>query len=148
VRRSPALVTMVIAGALLAGCGSKPLSTGQLHNQATRVCSLASRQTDRITSPAAPAGSARFLRRGIAVLTPELARLKTLRPPHDVADVYTASVEAFAKKLSYLKDAAHEMAGGEDPLTAMKFLELQLAPVVQQENGGWKALEIPACVSR
>ena len=138
---------LLLALVALSGCGSTTLSSGELENQATRVCALASRQTDRIRSPASPAGSEVFLRQGIAVLTPALTQLRKLHPPSDVADVYTASVAAFAKKLAYLKAAAHDIAGGQDPVSTMQSLRQQLASIVSQENGGWQALNIPACIN-
>src|SRR5437764_395407 len=96
VRRGAAMrlsgaAVLLLALVALSGCGSTTLSSGELENQATRVCALASRQTDRIRSPASPAGSEVFLRQGIAVLTPALVQLRKLHPPSDVADVYTAS---------------------------------------------------------
>jgi hypothetical protein len=142
------LAAVGIVGALvLAGCGSKPLSSGELQTQATRVCTLASQRTNRIRTPASPAGTAVFLRQGIAVLTPALAQLRRLRPPSDVADVYWASVKAFAEKLGFLRAAAHDVAGGQDPVTTMQTLQEQLSPIVSQENGGWQALDIPACIN-
>jgi hypothetical protein len=138
-----------LAGALvLAGCGSKPLSTTELTNDATRVCTIASRQTDLIPTPASPAGTAAYLRRGIAVMTPELRGLRALRPSNDVADVYATSLGSFAKQLSYLKDTMRDLAGGEDPVIAIKTLQQELGPIESQENGAWQALEIPACVIR
>jgi hypothetical protein len=136
------------AALLLGGCGSKPLSSSQLHDQATRLCTLATSQTDQIPTPASPAGSATFLKRGIAVLTPELNALRGLRPTGDVADVYSTSLDAFANKLSDLRHAVHELSGGEDPVIAVKTLQQQLAPIESQENGAWQALEIPACLNR
>ena len=137
----------VVGGLVLAGCGSKPLSSGELQSQATRVCTLASQQTNRIRTPASPAGTAVFLRQGIAVLTPALAQLRRLRAPSDVADVYTASVKAFAEKLGFLRAAERDIAGGQDPVAAMQTLQQQLSPIVSQENGGWQALDIPACIN-
>jgi hypothetical protein len=137
----------VVGGLVLAGCGSKPLSSGELQSQATRVCTLASQQTNRIRTPASPAGTAVFLRQGIAVLTPALAQLRRLRAPSDVADVYKASVKAFAEKLGFLRAAEHDIAGGQDPVAAMQTLQEQLSPIVSQENGGWQALDIPACIN-
>ena len=139
-----------LAGALvLAGCGSKPpLSTTELSNQATRVCTLAGQQTDVIPTPASPAGTASFLRRGIAVMAPELQGLRTLKPTSDVAQVYATSIDSFAKKLGYLKDTMRDLAGGEDPVIAIKTLQQELAPIEAQENGAWQALDVPACLSR
>ena len=89
----------------LSGCGSKPLSSTQLVTQGTRVCTRAGQLTDVIAAPHTPAGTAAFLRRGIAVLTPELVALKALRPSTDVADVYSTAIDSF----SLATDIAEEL---------------------------------------
>jgi hypothetical protein len=88
------------------------------------------------------------LKHGIAVLRPELAGLRGLHPPNDAADVYSASLTAFANKLGALDTTVREIGGGADPVLAMKSLQGQLAPLESQEDGGWQALEIPACLNR
>ncbi len=147
-RRRLAAVAVVALGILLAGCGSSPLSTSELHNDATRVCLLASRQTNRIATPTSPAGTEAFLRRGIAALAPELAGLRSLHPSSEVADVYDAAVKSLSQQLAFLRDALHDLRNGEDPVIALKTLQQELAPLVTQANGGWDALQIPACLSR
>jgi hypothetical protein len=142
------LTAAVVAALILGGCGSSPLSSSDLHNDATQVCRAASRLANRIATPTSPVGTEAFLRRGIAALTPELAGLSALHPPSDVADVYTASVKAFGQKLTYLKDALRDLQSGEDPVIALKTLQRELTPVQTQENGGWEALQIPACAGR
>ncbi len=146
--RRPAAGVAVLAAAVIAGCGgSDRLSSGDLHNQATQICALASKQTDRIKSPASPAGSAVFLRQGITALTPEVAQLRKLHPPTDAQDVYSTAVNSSARKLALLRTASGQLARGDDPVSTMQTLEQQLAPVVQQENGAWQSLGIPACVN-
>jgi hypothetical protein len=137
----------LLAAVFLAGCGSKSLSSDQLHAQASQLCSLASARTDRIPTPGSPDGSGAFLEQGIAVLTPELTRLRALHPPDDVSSVYTATVGSFAQQLRYVKKAAHEIADGDDPVSIMKALQQKLRPLESQENGGWQALELAECVS-
>jgi hypothetical protein len=145
-RRLAAVVA--VPGALaIAGCGSKPLSSGELHNQATRVCAVAAQRTNRIPAPASPAGTEVFLRQGVAALTPALAQLRQLRAPSEVADVYAASVKAFSQKVDDLSTAARAIARGQDPVSTMQALQQRLGPIVSQENGGWQALGIPACVN-
>jgi hypothetical protein len=139
---------LALAAVALAGCGSSSLSNSQLHSQATRLCTVAGTRTERIPTPASPAASAAYLHRGLAVLRPELAALRRLHPPSDVSDVYTNTVKSFSQKLTYLQSTAQSIDGGADPVTAMRSLQQKLGPVEQQENGGWQALELPACLSR
>jgi hypothetical protein len=138
----------ILAGLGCSGCGSKPLSSTQLVSRGTRVCSQAGRRTDFIATPASPAGTAAFLRRGIAVLTPELAALKALRPPTDVADVYSTAIKSFSSKLGEMRQTLRNLNRGEDPVVAIKALQQQLAPIESQENGAWQALQLSACLNR
>jgi hypothetical protein len=141
--------SLILLAALAAGCGgSSTLSSNELLARATRVCRLAAAQTARIPTPSTPDGTTLYLQRGIAVMKPELDQLRSLRPPDDVADVYRVSMTTFARKLSYLSDTVHDLAGGEDPVIAMRTLQKYLAPVESQEDGAWQALQIPACVNR
>jgi hypothetical protein len=84
----------------------------------------------------------------VAALTPALPQLRRLHPPADAADVYSAAMAAYAKKLELLRTASRRIAGGDDPVTTIHTLEQRLGPIVSQENGAWDALGIPACVSR
>jgi hypothetical protein len=141
----------VVAGLALlglSGCGSKPLSSSQLVTQGTRVCARAGQLTDVIAVPHTPAGTAAFLRRGIAVLTPELVALKALRPPTDVADVYSTAIDSFSQKLAALKATLHDLNRGQDPVAALQGLQRRLAPIESSENGAWQALQLPACLNR
>jgi hypothetical protein len=146
--RPCAAAVAVLGAAAIAGCGgSGRLSSSDLANQATQICALASKQTDRIKSPINPTGSAVFLRQGITALTPELAQLRKLHPPADAQDVYTTAINSATKKLALLRTASAQLAHGDDPVSTLQSLEQQLAPVVQQENGAWQSLGIPACVN-
>lgn len=139
----------ILAALLVAGCGSKSLSSADLRSRATQLCQQAGLRTDRIPTPGSPAGTAAFLQRGISAITPELARLRALRPSGgDVAEVYSTSVASLSKKLTALKHTLRELDRGEDPIAAVKSLEHHLAPLESQENGAWQALQIPACMNR
>lgn len=140
----------LLAAVLLAGCGgSDRLSDSQLRTQATTICTQATRQTDRIATPTSPAGGMQFVNRGIAVFTPELTKLRLLKPPKDdVADVYQTSLKAFSQKLHALRTAQHEMKTGANPVTAMTALSQRLAPIESAEDGAWQALQVPACLNR
>jgi hypothetical protein len=141
-------VFAVVAAGAIAGCGGSSLSDRQLHSQATRVCSLAAAQTDRIATPSTPAASVTYLDRGLTALQPELLGLQKLHPPSDVGDVYAATVKTLSQKLAYMEDTARRMRKGADPVSALRALQQKIGPLESQENGGWQALELPACLSR
>jgi hypothetical protein len=137
-----------LASIAVAGCGGGALSMSELRTQATRVCLVADTATGRIPTPASPNATDPFLRRGIAVLAPELAQLRALKAPSDVADVYSTALLAFSRKLNALKSALHGLDRGADPVSAVQGLQHRLGPIESAEDGAWQALQIPACVNR
>jgi hypothetical protein len=131
---------------MLGGCGSNSLSEKQLRAHAASVCTAASRRANRIPTPTDPADGSAFLKSGITALQPEVIALKALRPPHDVADVYEASVRGVAQQLSMLELTLRHLRGGQDPVVAIKTLQEHLAPIEASADSGWQTLEIPACI--
>ena len=89
-----------------------------------------------------------FLKRGIAVLKPEFAALRRLRPPSSSAADYSTSMAAFSQKLGALGNAVRALTAGQDPTTVVKLLQRQLAPIETRENAAWAALQIPSCANR
>jgi hypothetical protein len=140
---------LLAAAALLAGCGSNgPLTTGELRADATHVCTSADAHMDAIPTPPTPAGAAAFLTRGITVLRPELAQLRSLKPTDSIAQAYGTSLSAFSRKLDALTTTVRRIDSGGDALRQLEALQHRLAPLESTENRAWKALQIPACVNR
>jgi hypothetical protein len=133
---------------IIAGCGHTPLSISQLRGNASRICSSANARINRIPTPASPGGEATFLKRGIRVLTPELAQLRTLRPTSDLVGDYVAALDAFSQKLGALNGAVRSLNERDDPVFTAKALQRRLAPIEDREDGAWQALKIPACVNQ
>jgi hypothetical protein len=145
-RAVPALAPLLAV--LVVGCGSAELSDVQLRQRATELCSTANRQTDRIATPPTPSAGVGFLDRGIVVFRSELARLRMLRPPSDLAPAYHTSVGAFSEELSDLESSARKLRAGADPVAQFRLLERELAPLEATENRAWSTLRVPACVDR
>ena len=143
-------LVLLAAGLAIAGCGgsSPPLSMSALRSDATRVCTTTNAQMRAIPTPRAPAGAAAFLDRGISILRPELAQLRTLKPTDDVAQVYGISLAVFSHKLRALTTTVHNIDSGGDPVKELQALQRRLAPLESSENGAWQALQIPACLNR
>jgi hypothetical protein len=146
--RGQALAAASAIAFAVSGCGGSQLSMDALRDQAGQVCDAAMARANRIRPPSTPAGTRVFLERGVAALRPELAQLRALRPPSDVADVYSLALGAFSRKLMLLDDTIRGLGRGTDPVIAIKTLQQGLAPAESAENGAWQALEIPACLNR
>lgn len=137
-----------LAALALGACGSTQVSTSQLRADVTRVCARAAAQADRITPPAAPAGGAMFLRRGVRVLTPELAALRTLDVPRAASEAYRSALTAFSQELNVLEAGIRDLDRGADPVAAIKNVQRRLAPLESRQDAAWQALGLPGCMDR
>jgi hypothetical protein len=142
---SRAVVLASLAALSLCACGSSSLSLKQLRAQASRPCTIATRELGRIPTPTSPKGEAEFLKRGVATLAPELRALHRLRPPDDLDHDFANALDASAQELAELRQSAHRLATGGDPVVSIKTLELRLAPLEAKTNSAWTKLGIPAC---
>jgi len=137
-----------LAALALGACGRTQLSTSQLRADATRVCTIATAQANRIASPSAPAGGAMFLRRGVRVLSPELAALRTLNVPRAASETYRSALTAFSQELDVLKAGIRDLDRGADPVAAIKNAQRRLAPLESRQDAAWQALGLPGCTDR
>ena len=142
------LAATVGAALALAACGSTPLSVTQLRSSATRICQLAVKQGNRIAAPASPAASASFLRRGVPILTRELASLRALQPPSALSGDYRSALSAFSQQLTLIQAAVRRLDAGADPVITFKLLQSQLAPIESRGAAAWQALGVPSCVNQ
>lgn len=138
-----ALALVVTLG--LAGCGSTSLSAQQLHTGARRVCRVAVQRLNGIPTPQMPIAGSVFLKRGIAVLEPELAALERLRPGGGLAKNYTRALDATRAELAALQSTVNGLKAGNDPVVAIKTLQQQLLVLEPRTASAWAAVGVPAC---
>lgn len=143
------LTALGLAAALaLGGCGSSALSASQLRSSATAICELARQRTNRIPDPSAPSGGKQFLARGIAALEPELAALRRLVPPADLAAELKLALSASADELGALQTTVAGLVRGGDPVVALGTLQRRLSPLETHGNAAWQGLGITACAAQ
>lgn len=133
-----------IAALSVAGCGASVLSPGQLRSAAAPICRLATNRRNAIAAPTSPAGGEQFLDGGIAAVDAELAKLKTLNG----GSAYHHAVDGTDAELAELRSALKGLRDGNDPVIAIKILQDRLAQLEVRTDEEWRALGIPACVSR
>ncbi len=134
--------------ATLTGCGSAALSSKDLRANAAAVCGHAAERLSRIAQPASANAALPFLRRGVAVLGPELAALRRLAPPADLSTRYHGTLAEFGAAVQTVRGTIAVLAHGGDAVASFAALEHNLTPIAARENAGWRTLEIAACVSR
>lgn len=134
----------LIAVLALAGCGTISLTPAQVRARAARICVNAANHLDAIRAPTATSGAQSFLRRGVAVLAPEVRRLRALHARGPVA----MAVSAIDGELAALHATLTGLRAGHDPVVAITALQPRLAPLELRVNATWRALRLPACVSR
>jgi hypothetical protein len=142
------LIMASVVALAVVGCGAASPTMVRLRAQATRLCTRALAQDAQIASPAVPAQTAAFLRRGIAVLHGEVVGLRAVRAPSEQAGAYSAALGTLARELTILTSTAHDLDRGADPLTTVKTLQHRLAPVEADNDAAWRTLGVPACVNR
>jgi hypothetical protein len=139
------IAAAVLVVAMLAGCGASTLSVAQLRNLAGRICLQAAHQMDGIPGARSPADGARFLSRGIAVLSPELRQLRGF---HTDSRAYAHALQASSAELAALRFTLRGLRAGNDPVVAIKTLQQRLAPLERKAAEAWAVLVIPKCVAR
>jgi hypothetical protein len=142
------LTLLTLLAIVLSACGENRLSAAQLRSQAGAICHGTADAIDRIAVPNTPDEGARFLRRGLLRMGPELTRLKTLKPPTDLEPEYRQAIQMATRELNVISDHERKIRGGADVIETFRALETALAPITQTENRAWRALQLPACVRR
>jgi hypothetical protein len=140
-------LTALLVTVALAGCGSSPLSLNDLRTQATAICQTATTQAGRIGTPSTAAATRAFLAAGAAVLKSEVTKLQKLDPPSAQAGQYRTAVGAVSEELQLVRQTLAAVAH-TDPATAVGGLQRALTPVRSRGDAAWRALGIPACISR
>jgi hypothetical protein len=138
---------MAGAAVLLVGCGSSTLSSSQLRRKAGHVCQAAQQRSETIPAPAHPENGARFVAQGIAALGPQVAALRRLKPPDELADDYAAALRATDRELAALRAAERGLRAGDDPVAEIRTLQRRLDPAEDAAAGAWHAVGVPACTT-
>jgi hypothetical protein len=143
-----------VAGALVAlailvvsACGSG-LSLVELRDQATAVCERGNQQIQAIGAPTSESGARAFLAKGGSALASELDGLKSLGASGDAGRRFGKAESAVSGELAALRDAVKQLGAGHPVAPVLSSLQQRLAPLESQADAAWRALGIPACLTR
>ncbi|HTX31345.1 MAG TPA: hypothetical protein VMD09_08160 [Solirubrobacteraceae bacterium] len=140
-------LVLVLSAACLTGCGGGSSSaSSRLQTRAARICTAANRRLEQ-DRPRQSHYQA-FLGDGLAVLEPELRRLKSVRTVASDQAVYADALGALGREITEVKRTLSGLDHHQDPALAFAALQRRLAPLESQANAAWRALQIPACVNR
>lgn len=143
-----AIAALVLIAVALNSSGHPSLSAPALRRDATRVCTIGRKRTDRIALPRATTGGAAFLTRGLAALAPELVDLQLLNPPPPAAPTYSRALDALSQEVAAMRSTLHQLRTGGDPITAFRVLQQRLGPLESRADNAWRTLGIDACIGR
>lgn len=146
-RLATAALAITTLALTVAGCGSATLTARALRTQASIVCTRAIRRSESIAPPRANTAGGVFLAKGIAIFGPELSALRRLAPPHALADAYRTALAAAKQQLDALIATEHNLRGGDDPVVAIKQLDVELTPVDARDLEAWRAVGVPDCAN-
>lgn len=137
----------MVAALGLAACGTAPrLSSTQLRDRASTICSTASQAANAIPSPGLT-DVGRFLDRGTAVLGPELSALRALHPGGAAGVTYEQALRSFAAELAAIARAADALRHAANPTTTVRSLQRELTPLESSARRAWTDLGISACLA-
>jgi len=147
-RTAPAVLIVAVIALSGSGCGSSTLSARALRTQARRLCAAAIRRSDRIAMPGSNGGGATFLAHGITIFRSELGALRKLAPPRALVSAYRTSLGDSAQQLDALIATHHDLVHGDDPVVAIKQLEVELTAINSRDRDAWRATGVPACANQ
>src|SRR5579875_2346396 len=101
-------------------------------------------ELNRITVPASPTSGEPFLRRGAQALRPELAALRKLSAPKQLAPTYQRGLDALTSEVSDLGAADASLQKGADPVDTFHALAGRIQALEAEANTAWASLRIPA----
>jgi hypothetical protein len=141
-------VLLALAAPGISACGSTQLSPAQLRVRATTTCDGTQRRLEAIGAPAAQSQAKAFLQRGAAALAPEVEQLKSVSGSGDAGKEYSSAVAAVSAELAALQGAVGALARGGQTTSVLRSLQQRLAPLENQADNAWRALQIRDCLTR
>lgn len=143
------IVVVWLACSVVTGCGGGASGSDErMRRAATRICNAANRRLERLKTPAVGPGDKAFLNRGIPVLEGELRQLGAQRGDGEDQPVYTRALSAMAGEIVELRRAVGALGAHQDAAMAFAALQRRLAPLETRADDAWRALQVPACLSR
>jgi hypothetical protein len=133
-RRAP-IAALVVAAALVAGCGSSgggTLSHADLVQRADAICARAHAAELKTSTPKTLAGSVAALDAGVAIAVDELRRLRALQPSTEDAKPFKAVLVGLDRSIAATRRARNAIKAGQR-LRAQLYIQTALRSVTDTE---------------
>jgi len=151
VRSRPlAALAVVGAAAAIAGCGGGgdsdgALSAEEFRTQADAICAEANTRLDTLDEPTQADQVLGFLQSGLTVQKEQLAKLKALQPPSDLAGTFDEATGLLDQQTAAIQGAADRIAGGESAEAVIADVDAQIDSLNDQADAKAKELGLEVC---
>ena len=154
-RRSLAGFCVAGAIAIVAGCGgggdddtSGSLSAAEFRTQADAICQTSNDSLATLTEPTASSSSAEvaaFLTAGLEATDAEIAKLRALDPPADLAGELDQALDLLEQRQTRIRAVADRVAAGEDFETVIGQANDEIDNLNNQADAKAKELGLTVC---
>jgi hypothetical protein len=141
--------------AFVAGCGggsggSNTVSAGDFRTQADAICQTSKDAIAALTKPTPSSTSAQvlaFLRAGLTTSDAEIAKLRALDPPADLAPTVNQALALLDQRQARIRAVADRVAGGEDFATVVAQENAQITRLNAQADAKARELGLTVCAT-
>jgi hypothetical protein len=141
--------------AFVAGCGggsggSTTVSAGDFRTQADAICQTSKDAIAALTKPTPSSTSAQvlaFLRAGLTTSDAEIAKLRALDPPADLAPTVNQALALLDQRQARIRAVADRVAGGEDFATVVAQENAQITRLNAQADAKARELGLTVCAT-
>jgi hypothetical protein len=149
--RSAGLAAVVATAAIaIAGCGGGgdgELTAEEYRNAADDICRQFEERTDALEEPTSEEGVVAFLEAGLAINREQLAELRDLEPPDDLAEAHDAAMGFLDEQLTGIQEASDRIKDGESPAEVIADLSPRIDEAQEKADERARELGLTVCGS-
>ncbi len=138
---------MILAAAVLLGCGDDRLSTGEYRDEARKICEESERQLGQIQLPTrlTSRSVADYFRRQLRITERNVARFDGLEPPEELEARHDRIVRLGREGIAEIRSLVEAIDEGRDPREVLTGAQDELRRIGADQRAAARALGVPEC---